>query len=244
MVRWILSLIVAATAPALACSCVPGGVSACSAMGGSTAVFVARVIVDSGEGLGERTARVVIEEALQNVPAGLTEADVLSGARTSCHYRLEAGERYVIFAGRHPGEDWFVTGQCSRNFKVRGNEHLLEALRSVAAGEHAGFVGTVREYRDGPGIPGATVVAESAANRYEVTTGADGRYEIRNAQPGQYRLRVSREGFAPNGVFNERWSGVYLRDPADGVYKPDRSGSLPLRERSCEIWDLALVPRP
>ena len=59
--------------PLFACSCINTG-NECSAAGPSTTVFVARVLVDSGEGWGTGLARVMIEEPLFNVPQDLSDA--------------------------------------------------------------------------------------------------------------------------------------------------------------------------
>ena len=75
-------------------------------------MFVARVLVDSGEGWGTGPAKVVIEEALQNVPPGQREVEIETAAYTSCYYRLKAGERYVIIT---QGSKYLVAG-CSNSF--------------------------------------------------------------------------------------------------------------------------------
>jgi hypothetical protein len=93
-VVWLLFM---TSASSWACFCINTS-TPCSRVGGSTAIFVARVLIDSGEGLGTGPAHVAIEEALQNVPPGLREADIDTAALTSCYFRLQAGERYVIIS--------------------------------------------------------------------------------------------------------------------------------------------------
>ena len=102
--RFLCTLLLAVS-PAVACSCITSG-SACSAVEGSV-VFVAQVVIDSGEKFGTRPAQAVIEEALRGVPEDLKEVEINSSFGTSCHYPLKQGERYVFFtsaaaAPHHP----------------------------------------------------------------------------------------------------------------------------------------------
>src|SRR4051812_4947785 len=109
------------TVPLFACSCW-NTATPCSEIGGSKVVFLGRVLVDSGEGLGTGPARVIIEEPFSNVPKGLHEVEVNTSAGTSCYYRLKAGDRYVVFASKGDGAkaSLLVTG-CSNTFPVQGN---------------------------------------------------------------------------------------------------------------------------
>src|SRR5581483_8253516 len=100
---------------------------------------VARALTDSGERWGTGPARVAVEEPLQNVPSGLQETEIQTSAGTSCYFRLRAGERYVIISN---GPRYSVGG-CSNSFQVRGNEHILEALRDRVKGGPSRLVGTV-----------------------------------------------------------------------------------------------------
>src|SRR5260370_29585500 len=101
------------TAPLFACGC-RNTASPCSNMSGDTVVFLGRVLVDSGEGVGTGPARVLVEEALFNVPPDLREVEISTSAGTSCYYRLKAGERYVIFAQKQHGPQVRLSvGGCS-----------------------------------------------------------------------------------------------------------------------------------
>src|SRR5262249_20128465 len=134
----LLWTVLLAAAPAYGCSCsnVP---TACSQVGGSTVIFVARVLVDSGEGMGTRPARVAIEEALQNVPPGLRETQINTSFGTSCYRPLKAGEKYVILTEARS----YSVSFCSPSFQLYGNEHILDALRNAIRGGPSSLVGTV-----------------------------------------------------------------------------------------------------
>ena len=141
--RFLISALLT-TLPVFGCSCL-NTASPCTAMGEGTVVFVARVVVDSGDGWGKGPARVVVEEPIWNVSKDLREAEINTAAGTSCYYHLEAGERYVIIAPKPQSRDGLIAiGSCSNTFRLRGNEHILEALRTQAKGGPPLLVGTVR----------------------------------------------------------------------------------------------------
>jgi hypothetical protein len=214
-------------------------------MSGDTVVFVARVTVDSGEGWGTGPARVVVEEGLHNAPKEMEQVQVNTAAGTSCYRRLQAGERYVIFAGQHDGT--LYSGGCSGTFEVRGNEHILDALRSQARGGPSRLTGTVlrstgRYSHDGA-IAGASVTADSGAARYEAFTDPAGRYEFRGIAPGKYQLSVAKASFAPDEEYNGRWQGRMIHDPATDKWEPDPDGtSIFVAESRCEIRNLSMSP--
>ncbi len=90
--------------PVWACSCLNTG-SPCTALGGSAVIFVADVLVDSGEGWGAGPAKVAIVEALQNVPEGLKEATIETMAGSSCYRRLRAVTRGCAWSGRPSSQE-------------------------------------------------------------------------------------------------------------------------------------------
>ena len=102
-------------------------------------IFVADVVSDSGEGWGHGPAKVAIVEPLLNAPEGLKEVTIDTGASTRCYFRLQAGERYVIITS---GPRYAVAG-CNPSFRLRGNEYILEAMRSRLNGEAPRLVGSV-----------------------------------------------------------------------------------------------------
>ncbi|QOY87202.1 carboxypeptidase-like regulatory domain-containing protein [Paludibaculum fermentans] len=212
-------------------------------------VFVARVIVDSGEGRGSGPARVVIEEPLWNVPQGLREVDVDTMAGTTCYRRLKTGERYVVFAGTDPGPKPHLSmSSCSKTFSLAGNEYLLNALRVKALGGPSRLVGKVS--RSGVSnatrrpIPGVTVIARSSDQSFETITDNEGRYELRALPPGFYQLEVSKPGFLPDEEYNNTQPGWPARGNASEPFGARPAPvSVPLAAGSCEVWDLALWPR-
>lgn len=237
-------------APALACSCF-SNVTPCSSLSGSNPVFVAFVLKDSGEGRGTGPARVRIEEGLVNTPESLGEVDIHTNAGSSCYRRLRAGERYVIYADNQPRNNgWSISG-CSPTFPVRGNEHLLDALRNAARKGPSRLVGKVlrmhNQYETAEGIAGATVTATSPLGQHSTTTGESGKFEIFGLLPGFYRLEVSKPGFESADEYNLRqppansrvFNKVTERYEADPEDKP---GTVHILAQSCADRNLALWP--
>ncbi|MBY0374969.1 MAG: carboxypeptidase-like regulatory domain-containing protein, partial [Bryobacteraceae bacterium] len=230
--------------PSYACKCA-GTYEACrSASVTSNAVFVARVLTDSGERFGQGPANVEIEEVLQNVPPGLRRATIDTSSGNSCYFRLRAGERYVIISSGPP----YAVHVCSSSFPLRGNEHVLEALRRQIRKTGPIITGVVRKSTSSYGHDGAVanakVLVESEDFRQETSSGVDGAYSIAVPRAGRYRFSVSKTGYIANEEFNQRWSGRFVRNPQTGVYGADAAdkGAVVLGQYSCATWDLALWP--
>jgi Carboxypeptidase regulatory-like domain len=240
-VRLALALLMASV-PTWACSCV-NTATPCSHIGGDSVIFVAKVLVDSGEGWGKGPAHVAVEEALQNVPEGLREVDISTAAGTSCYFRLQAGERYVIIT---KGSNYSVAG-CSNSFLLRGNEHILDALRNQARGGAPRLVGTVRKstgaYSQGDVIAGASVTAESGGAHYETTTDGLGRFVLPGLEPGRYKLAITKTGYLPDIAFNQRPSGAFVVNTTTKKLEPAvEPGLVGVSKNACSIWDLAMWP--
>ncbi|MCX6598046.1 MAG: carboxypeptidase-like regulatory domain-containing protein [Acidobacteria bacterium] len=206
-------------------------------------IFVARVLRDSGEGWGTGPARVAIEEALQNVPAGQLEAEIDTSAGTSCYYRLKAGERYVIVTD---GPKYSVYS-CTRSFELTNNEYILEAMRSQLMGGSLRIVGrvlkTIEKYHQAGMVSGALVVAESPSGRFEALSDGMGRYVITGMPPGIYELKVSRDGYLPDRQFNRRFDGILRINPVTKQPEDEKyAGTVAVANRLCAVWDLALWP--
>lgn len=229
-----------------ACTC-ENTATPCSDTGGSNVVLVAGVLVDSGEGHGTGPARILVEEALFNVPDGLKEVDVDTMAGTSCYYRLKKDDRYVIFAKMRDGLPLRLTVEpCSKTFRLLGNEHILEALRNMARGGPSRLVGIVRrsvgDYSMDGAVAGASVVALSSTDRYETVSDASGRYEISNIAPGQYQMEITKPGFVPDQRFNRRWSGFFFSGNAKDIKEREARGNVFIGTGACHVWDLSMWP--
>jgi hypothetical protein len=199
-------------APALACSCV-GKSTPCNYVGGSTVIFVARVLTDSGEGWGTGPTRVVIEEGLQNVPSGLRETKIDTAAGTSCYFRLKAGEWYVIVT---QGPTYSVAA-CSSSFQLRGNGHILEALRNQVNGGAPRLVGTVRKstgmYSQGEGLGGVSVLAEADGVAHETATDGLGHFVLPGLNPRRYKIEISKSGYVPDSPTTSVGRAAWLPTP-------------------------------
>lgn len=221
--------------------------TACDALGGSAVVFVGRVLSDSGERYGNRSARVLIEEPLLNINGDSHEVDIDNSFGTSCYYPLETGERYIIFASRsEPKRASLKIEACSNSLPLKGNEHVLDALRIKAEGGPPSLLGRVRHSRDEfdkeGSIPGVTVIARSATAQYEAVTNASGAYQIRGIAPGRYQLEVSKAGFVPNQEHNHRSSGHFVVNKATHQLEADRASGVSVGPNSCTLWDLSMWP--
>lgn len=209
------------------CSCLRTG-TACTWFNGTPLVIVGRVLVDSGEGWGERPARVQVEEALRGLSLDVREVEVNTMFGTSCYARLQKDERYIIYARTDPKRPgMFFAGGCEYLFKVAGNETLLDALRNAATGGPPRLVGQVRArssrygYSSGNPIAQARVAATSGDKRYEALSDGAGWFEMMNLAPGSYHVEASQAGYVFDDG-NKEEVGV----PAAG----------------CEIRDLGMTP--
>jgi hypothetical protein len=249
----LLLALLAFAVPGFGCSCAGNSTysSPCSALTGSDPVFVGLVLKDSGEGKGTGPARVRVEEGLANTPESLREVDIDTGAGSSCYHRLQAGERYVIFPQTQPRNNPWRIGGCGPTFPVRGNEHLLDALRNAARKGPSRLVGKVlrmrNQYETAEGIAGATVTAQSPLGQYSTATDASGRFEISGLPSGFYRLEVSKPGFESADEFNLRQrSGthmIYNQLTKRAEPNPeDKPGTVHISSRSCTDRNLALWP--
>jgi len=157
------------------------------------------------------------------------------------------GERYVI---QTPADKYRVS-VCSSSFPVRGNEHVLEAMRSVWKGGPSVLVGRVLKStgvheREG-GVAGAKVVLEQSGeeNRKEVTTDLDGIYRIPSLDPGSYRISVAKPGFVPDETYNGSWSGRVFLNKETNRAEPESDefrGTVLIGRAACSVWDMSLWP--
>lgn len=238
-----LLLALLAALPAWSCSCVSSQ-TPCTALDGHAVIFVAEVLVDSGEDLGDGPALVRIVEPLQNVPAGLKEASIETSAGSSCYRRLRAGERYVIITD---GPKYSVSG-CSPTFRLTGNEHILDAMRDQLHGGGPRLLGSVLTstgtYTRRGGVPGAIVELTRGDSRHTATTDGEGRYVIPGLEAGRYRFTVRRDRFVPDEEYNNRWSGRMAVNPQTNRIEPvkDVPGEIEILPGSCVIRNLAMWP--
>ncbi len=243
----------AASAPSVlwGCSCLPGGEEQqCGRYSEGLAIFVARVIRDSGEYPGHRPGRVAIEEVLQNVPAGLKQVEVDTQAGTSCYFRLVAGERYVILS-RADSAGRYGVHSCSKSFALRGNEHVFDAMRSIWKGGPSVLVGRVSKStgeleREG-GVVGASVVLEQyeGKRRIEVLTNGEGVFQVSGLSAGRYRIAVTKPGFVADEAYNKRWSGRMFLDKASNRIEPEANEfreTVLIYENACSVWDMSMWP--
>jgi 5-hydroxyisourate hydrolase-like protein (transthyretin family) len=228
---------------AWACSC-SSTVTACTSIGDSSVIFVAEVIGDSGEGWGKGPGEVVIVEPLQNVPEGLKRATIETGAGSSCYRRLVAGERYVIISD---GPRLSVWG-CNPSFRLRGNEHILEAMRAPFAKGLSSLAGRILKrtgnFASDVAIPTARVELKKGELVLNAMTDHGGRFLIDKLEPGVYQYRILKDGYVPDSKFNDFPPGLLRTKPGSSKieYERDRPGEVEIRPKSCLIRDFSMWP--
>jgi len=200
----------------------------------------------SGKGWGTGPAKVVIEEPLANVPDGLQEVSIDSGAGTSCHFRLNEGERYVLFAYKTK-DGRLGVGGCTNSFPIAGKEYILEALRNKARKGPPRLIGTVRKsdatYGPYQGLPGVRVTVRSAERAYEAVSGGDGQFEFLGILPDRYQIEVAKPGFQPDTEYNHNLvlsQGILPPSAKDSPSIP--AGSALIENGGCSIVNLRMWP--
>ncbi len=218
--------------------------SPCSSIGGDSVIFVAEGLSDSGDGWGNGPGRVAIIEPLQNVPRELKEVTVATGAGTSCYRPIRTGEQYVIITS---GPRYSIAA-CNGSFELKGNEHILDAMRNQLRGGGPGLAGIVRRstgrYSHGTGVSNARVELRNGEARHEAITDGEGRYAISNLEAVRYKILVSKEGYVPDDEFNNRSSDRLAIHPKTNKIEPvkDVPGEIEIMGQTCTIRDLALWP--
>ena len=205
----LLVLVLASGREAFACSCMPER-PVCEAFGGSTAVFVGRVVgaaeqkTEAGENGIKSTYDVgsiyfAVEEAFSGVKAR-TRVTIHSGTGgADCGYWFRRGERYLVYAyGDEKGK--LYTSICSRTRPLAAADEDLPFLRTLPPeGTGVSLHGVVARLSDAPegdgterkveGIAGITVtVKHPGGRRQEVVTDSEGRYELTGLKPGEYEV--------------------------------------------------------
>lgn len=191
------------SAPAvLACSCV-GNSTPCSALKGTSTVFLGRVVRDTGEGLGTRTALMEVVEVFHGVAQGVREVEVSSNAGSSCYMPLSLGKTYVIFGRQSEASPIIQNLPCTGSFMADGREGLVEALREAEHGGSPNLVGKVsiargRYEEDAPGA-GIRVLARQRDTELAAVTGPNGEFRFAGVATGAWSLRLDSPTLFDNG---------------------------------------------
>jgi hypothetical protein len=207
-----MALLAAASArAAFACSCMSSG-PPCQAYFQSDAVFVGTVEAMTIrqtplDGLPDRLVdRRVVHVAIERAARGVTGAavDLWTGmGGGDCGFDFKVGERYVIYASRHP-DGSLSTGICSRTRLLTAPEAAedlayLSAVPASGSGAHlsgsikhretdyASATGKAVEYG---GVPDVQVIARGRAGVFSGMTDQLGRYDIGGLPVGSYELEV------------------------------------------------------
>lgn len=243
----LLVLALACAPEARACSCM-GERPACEALGGSTAVFVGRVVgaaeqktVKDAAGadvtLDVGAIHFAVEEAFSGVKAG-ARVTVHSGTGGGdCGYWFRRGERYVVYAGGDL-KARLHTSVCTRTRPLADAGEDLAFLRALPA-EGAG----VRLYgvvaappgeaegeggeRKPEGLAGITVtVRDARGRRREVVTGGDGRYELAGLSPGEYEVSAALPDYYHRGERDAHKIRIQDRGCAEASFSAIPDGRL------------------
>ena len=202
VIRIITVLVAVAWAhPADACSCLPSG-PPCQNLFQSDVVFVGTVTGIRPMRTPE-TERLVLERRIVafNVEKGVrgingSAVDVRTGSGGGdCGFDFKIGERYVVYAYRHP-DGWLSTGTCSRTrLAADAAEDLAYFGALPATGTGARLFGTVkhseRDYATQQtiqygGVADVQVLVRGSAGTFAAMTDTTGSYSISGIRPGSY----------------------------------------------------------
>ncbi len=191
---------VAAPAPALACSCTISG-PPCQATWQATDVFAAEVLDVETETMERdgftfpirRRVRLRVESSWHGEASGEV-ALVTGGGGGDCGYEFVEGRRYLVYAQR--AGDRLTTNSCTRTRPLDDAQEDLTYLESLTSAARRGqVVGRVRrslssERMETEPVPGYTVRVRHDAGLSQVTTDAAGRYEVTGVPVGPVRVEV------------------------------------------------------
>jgi hypothetical protein len=217
VIRIITMLLVAVAwaHPAGACSCLPSG-PPCQNLFQSDVVFVGTVTGLRPMRTPE-TERLVLERRIVafNVEKGIrgingSAVDVRTGSGGGdCGFDFKIGERYVVYAYRHP-DGWLSTGTCSRTrLAADAAEDLAYFGALPATGTGARLFGTVkhseRDYATQQtiqygGVPDVQVLVRGSAGTFSAMTDTTGSYSIAGIRTGSYEVEfLPPAGFTTGG---------------------------------------------
>ncbi len=232
-------LVLASGQEAFACSCVSEQ-PVCEAFGGSTAVFVGRVVgaAEQKTGTGEDGTKItydvgsiyfMVEEAFSGVKAR-TKVTIQSGTGGGdCGYWFRRGEQYLVYAyGDEKGK--LYTSICSRTRPLAAADEDLPSLRTLPpAGTGVRLHGVVAKLSDTPesdnkerkveGIAGITVtVKHPGGRRQEIVTDSEGRYELTGLKPGEYEVSAALPDYYYKNEYSTHKIRVYDRGCAEASF--------------------------
>jgi hypothetical protein len=137
------------------------------------------------------------DNADRNSKAATDDADdadrqTANGVREECDASFEAGQTYLVYAGRVGGR--LATSGCSRTSRLEDTQEDLRFIRDFAPNKTTssvyGFVMRPESEQDDVLSP-LSVSLEVPGRRYEVITSSDaGPFEINGVRPGTYRMKI------------------------------------------------------
>jgi hypothetical protein len=141
------------------------------------------------------SAQFRVEEAFLGVRVGRID---VSGEGTTCDYRFEPGERYLVFAYQNAETGTFHTNICSGTVPLAESNDSLAYLRRVAKQPRGGalFGEVMREVRkqDGPDATAMTkteIILENGKQQFKGVSDEYGKFELRAIKPGRYRVHTN-----------------------------------------------------
>lgn len=187
--------------PLKASACVCSIQKPCAAFGGSTAIFIGKVIEgsekveiphksDASEIHVAGNVRFVVMETFKGKLADEVNISIESNINTSCGpYAVTQGQTYLIYAYGEPGN--LSTGVCTRTTIITKADEDLQFLRNLPAEGSGGTIsGRIRadtgEPRTAP-LAGVTVTIQNAETQpVKVVTDKEGYFELTGLKAGKY----------------------------------------------------------
>ncbi|HEX8847179.1 MAG TPA: hypothetical protein VF791_21220 [Pyrinomonadaceae bacterium] len=194
---------------ARACSCFAGG-PPCQSYVNTQAVFVGTptevtrttVKLKSGDreyDYAQRLFTFRVEEAFRGVDAA--EVRVATGqGGGDCGYNFQIGERYIVYANRMEGTDFYGTSICTRTRPLSEASEDLEYIRGFAKRDPGAVLsGEVRRYRRnleteqteqlGPLSDIEILIVGAGGKTFKARTDEEGRYKLTGLAPGKYKVK-------------------------------------------------------
>ena len=162
----------------------------CAAFWQADAVFVGKAVDGHSGHAGTSQVQLAVVQVLRGT---IDSRVTIVPAGSSCDYKFQAGQQYLIYAKRTPDGRWTTT-TCAGTKPLEQAAEDLEFAESRQFARPVGQVfGTVqriiarpdrRQSISKPAV-GLTVSLANADSRFEATTDRDGKFDV-TVPPGEY----------------------------------------------------------